>query len=94
MIIAYTTLSEGTEFQNFTFSTTVFLIKVKRSFTFAFYNRFPNTHLNFILIGVQFLAGSGNFSLRHRLQTGFGTHPAPYPIGSGLFSPGGKAGEM
>jgi len=27
-------------------------------------------------IGVRIPAGVGNFSLRHRVQTGFGAHPA------------------
>jgi hypothetical protein len=40
---------------------------------------------------VRFLAGAGNFSLHHRVQTGSGAHPAPYPMGTrGCFS-GDKA---
>jgi hypothetical protein len=27
--------------------------------------------------------GLGLFSIRHRVQTGTGTHPASYPMGSG-----------
>jgi hypothetical protein len=37
--------------------------------------------------GVRFSAGTGNFSLRHHVQTGSGAHPASYSIGIGsLFS--------
>jgi hypothetical protein len=32
--------------------------------------------------GVRFLAGAGKFSLRHRVQTGSGAHPASYPMGT------------
>jgi hypothetical protein len=39
------------------------------------------------MIGVQFPVGTGNFSLRHRVQTGSGAHPK----GTGGFFPGGKA---
>jgi hypothetical protein len=35
------------------------------------------------MIGVRFPAGAGNFSLRHRVQTGSGDHPASYPMGTG-----------
>jgi hypothetical protein len=35
------------------------------------------------MIGVQFPAGAGNFSLRHRVQTGSGAHPASYSMGIG-----------
>jgi hypothetical protein len=35
------------------------------------------------MIGVRIPAGAGNFSLRHRVQTGSGAHPASYPIGTG-----------
>jgi len=35
--------------------------------------------------------GAGNFSLRHRVQTGSAAHPASYSIGSGGSFPGGKA---
>jgi hypothetical protein len=31
---------------------------------------------------VRFLAGAGNFSLHHRVQNGFGAHPALYPVGT------------
>jgi hypothetical protein len=34
-----------------------------------------------------------NFSLLNVVQTGSGTHPASYPIGTGGFIPGGKAAE-
>jgi hypothetical protein len=35
-------------------------------------------------------AGAGNFSLRHRVQTSSGAHPASYPMGSGGPLLGGK----
>jgi hypothetical protein len=35
------------------------------------------------MIGIRFPAGAGNFSLRHRVQTGSGVHPASYPVGTG-----------
>jgi hypothetical protein len=31
---------------------------------------------------VRFPAGSGSFSLHHRVQNGFGAHPASYPKGN------------
>jgi hypothetical protein len=34
-------------------------------------------------IGVRFPAGTGNFSLHHRVQTGSGAHPDFYPTGTG-----------
>jgi hypothetical protein len=34
------------------------------------------------MIGVRFPAGAGNFSLRPRVQTGSGAHPASYPVGN------------
>jgi hypothetical protein len=40
---------------------------------------------------VRFLAGAENFSLHHRVQNGFGAHPASYPMGTGGSFPGGKA---
>jgi hypothetical protein len=33
----------------------------------------------------------GNFSLRHRVQTGSGAHQASYPIGAGASYSGSKA---
>jgi hypothetical protein len=42
------------------------------------------------IIGVRFPAGAGNFSLRHRVQTKPGAHPASYPMGTGGSFPGGK----
>jgi hypothetical protein len=42
------------------------------------------------MIGVRFPEGAGNFSLRHRVQTGSGAHPAPYPMGTGDSFPGVK----
>jgi hypothetical protein len=43
------------------------------------------------MIGVRFPAGAGNFSLRHRVQTGSGVQPASYPMGIGGSFPEGKA---
>jgi hypothetical protein len=43
------------------------------------------------MFGVQFPAGAGNFSLRHRVQTCFSAHPTSYPMGTGVSFPGGKA---
>jgi hypothetical protein len=43
------------------------------------------------MIGFRFPAGIGNFSLRHRVQTDSGAHPASYPMGTGGSSPGDKA---
>jgi hypothetical protein len=40
---------------------------------------------------VRFPAGTGNFSLHHRVQIGSGAHPASYPMGKGGSFPGGKA---
>jgi hypothetical protein len=40
---------------------------------------------------VRFPAGDGNFSLYHRVQNGFGAHPASYPMGTGGSFPGGEA---
>jgi hypothetical protein len=45
------------------------------------------------MIGVRFPVGAGNLSLRHRVQTGSGTHPASYPVGTGCSFPSGKAAE-
>jgi hypothetical protein len=42
------------------------------------------------MIGVRFPVGAGNFSLRHRVQTGSGTYPASYPMGNGGFLIGVK----
>jgi hypothetical protein len=40
---------------------------------------------------VRFPAGAENFSLHHRVQTGCGTHPASYPMGTrGSVFPGVK----
>jgi hypothetical protein len=35
------------------------------------------------MTGVRFPAWTGNFSLRHRLHTGSGAHPASFPMGTG-----------
>jgi hypothetical protein len=43
------------------------------------------------MIGFRILAGAGNFSLRHHVQTGSGAHPVSYPMGTGGSFPGGKA---
>jgi hypothetical protein len=43
------------------------------------------------MIGVRVPAGAGNFSLRHRVQTSTGVHPASYPMGTEDFFSGGKA---
>jgi hypothetical protein len=40
---------------------------------------------------VQFPAGDENFSLHPLVQTGSGTHPDSYPMGSRGCFPGGKA---
>jgi hypothetical protein len=40
---------------------------------------------------VRFPAGAGNFSLHHRVQNGFGTHPSYYPMDTRGSFPGGKA---
>jgi len=34
----------------------------------------------FPVLGIQFLAGAGNFSLQHSVQTGSVAHPASYPM--------------
>jgi hypothetical protein len=39
---------------------------------------------------VRFLTGAGDFSLHHRVQNGFGAHPASYPMGIRGSFPGGK----
>jgi hypothetical protein len=39
---------------------------------------------------VRFSAGTGNFSLHHRVQNGSGAHPAPYPVVPGALSLGVK----
>jgi hypothetical protein len=40
---------------------------------------------------VRFLAGTGNFSLHHRVQNGSGAHPVSYPMGTKGSFPVGKA---
>jgi len=35
------------------------------------------------IVGVRFPAGARTFSLRHRVQTGSGDHPASYQMGTG-----------
>jgi hypothetical protein len=41
--------------------------------------------------GVRVLAGAGNFSLHHRVQTGSVAHPASYPMGTRGSFPRGNA---
>jgi len=41
--------------------------------------------------GVRFPARAENFSLRHRVQTGFGAHPTSYLMSAGVSFPGSKA---
>jgi hypothetical protein len=41
--------------------------------------------------GVRFTAGAENFSLRHRVHTGSGAHPASHPTVIGGSFPWGKA---
>jgi hypothetical protein len=43
------------------------------------------------MIGVRIPAGAGSFSLRLRVQTGSGAHPASYQMRTGRSSPGSKA---
>jgi hypothetical protein len=38
---------------------------------------------------VRFPAGTGNFSLHHRVQNGSRAHPFSYPVGTRGFFPGG-----
>jgi hypothetical protein len=40
---------------------------------------------------VRFPAGTGNFSLYHRIQNGSGAHSASHPMGTRGSFPGGKA---
>jgi hypothetical protein len=42
------------------------------------------------MIGIRLPGGTGNFSLRHRVQTGSEAHPASYPMGTWGSFPGGK----
>jgi hypothetical protein len=43
------------------------------------------------MIGVRFPAGTGNFTLRHRVQTASGAHQVSHPMGKGDSFLGGKA---
>jgi len=43
------------------------------------------------MMGVRLPEGAGNFSLRHRVQTGSGAHPFSCPISTRGSSPWGKA---
>jgi hypothetical protein len=40
------------------------------------------------MMGVQFLAEAGNFSVHHRVQNGPGAYPAFYPVDTGAVSLG------
>jgi hypothetical protein len=44
-----------------------------------------------LIIRFRFPVEAGNISLRHHVHTGSGTHPASYPMGTGVSFPGGKA---
>jgi hypothetical protein len=44
--------------------------------------------------GIRFLAGAGDFSLLHVIQTGSGAHPASYPVGTGGCFSESKAAAM
>jgi hypothetical protein len=46
------------------------------------------------MIGFRFPAGAGNFALRYRVQTGSGTHPASFPMGTWGSFPGGEADHL
>jgi len=46
---------------------------------------------NFVIFWVRVLAGAGNFSPHHRVQTGTGAHPPSYPMGTMGSFPRGKA---
>jgi hypothetical protein len=50
--------------------------------------------LDDLMIGVRFPVGAGNFSLRYRVQNGYGAHPASYPMGTGVSFPVGKVVGM
>jgi hypothetical protein len=39
------------------------------------------------------MIGAGNFFLHHRVQTGFGSHPASYAMGTRGYFPGGENGR-
>jgi hypothetical protein len=43
------------------------------------------------MIGVRVPAGTGNFSLHHRVQTGSGAHPSSYAMCTRGSFPGSKA---
>jgi hypothetical protein len=45
------------------------------------------------MIGVRILVGAGNFTFRHRVQTGYGAHPASYSMDTWGSFPRGKAAE-
>jgi hypothetical protein len=39
------------------------------------------------MVGIHFSAKTGNFSFRHRVQTGSGVNTASYPMGTGWLFP-------
>jgi hypothetical protein len=43
---------------------------------------------------VRFPEWDGNSSLHHRVQNGFGAHPASYPMSIGVSFPGGGAARV
>jgi hypothetical protein len=44
----------------------------------------------FTIVSSYYKQGTGNFSLRHHIQTDSGVHPASYPLGTRGSFPGGK----
>jgi hypothetical protein len=44
--------------------------------------------------GIQIPVGAGNFSPHHHIQTGSGTHPASYPMGTKGSFPGGEVARV
>jgi hypothetical protein len=74
------------------------LFKHRDSFTFTFTLRegcgiaqWYSAELRAGWSGVRVLAGAGNFSLHHRVQTGSGANPISYPMGSRVSLPRDKA---
>jgi hypothetical protein len=67
----------------------IWYLKNRDKFNFSFTNKYRNSSAGIVtgyrlddwMIGVRFPAGTGNFSLRHRVQIGPGAHPASYPRG-------------
>jgi hypothetical protein len=48
---------------------------------FLYSNIFVNVNEYFKFSFTLYMSNDGNFSLRHRIQTGSGAHPASYPMG-------------